>query len=149
MRSQGETMKKLALLAGLSLVLAASAARAQNAADDPADAERSEPRRTIRVLEDPYDIASFYRSPQGSGYFDEASVSERYPIAGYYRNRPSGHYGYSRFWTNGYGYSRRPLAGGVAPYWSSIGQNGDLCLMAPTFLASVGPLTGVFFSLGR
>jgi hypothetical protein len=140
-------MKKLALLASLSLVLGASATRAQNAADDPADAERSEPRRTIRVLEDPYDIASFYRSQQGSGYFDEASLSRRYPIASYYRNEAIGRY--SRFWTNGYGYSRRPLAGGVAPYWSSIGQNGDLCLMAPTFLASVGPLTGVFFSLGR
>ena len=143
---QGETMKKLALLAGLSLVLGVSAARAQNAVDDP-DRERTEPRRTIRVLENPYDIASFYRSSQGSGYFDEASLSERYPIASFYRNEAVGRY--SRFWTNGYGYSRRPLAGGVTPYWSSIGQNGDLCLMAPTFLAPVGPLTGVFFSLGR
>jgi hypothetical protein len=140
-------MKKLALLAGLSLVLGVSVARAQNATDDTADTQRTEPRRTIRVLENPYDIASFYRSSQGSGYFDQASLSERYPIASYYRNEASGRY--SRFWTNGYGYSRRPLAGGTAPYWSSIGQNGDLCLMTPTFLAPVGPLTGVFFSLGR
>jgi hypothetical protein len=144
-------MKTRALVASLTMLLAVGGAWAQDTSDSDADAaEQVEPRRTIRVLENPYDLASFYRSSQGyGGDFGEASSLERYPIAGYYRNRPSSRYGYSRFWTNGYGHTRRPVVGAVMPYYNSIGQNGDLYLMAPTFLAPVGPLTGVFFTFGR
>jgi len=144
-------MKTRALVASLTLLLAVGGAWAQDTSDSDADAaEQVEPRRTIRVLENPYDLASFYRSSQGyGGDFGESSSLERYPIAGYYRNRPSSRYGYSRFWTNGYGHTRGPVVGAAMPYYNSIGQNGDLFLMAPTFLAPVGPLTGVFFTFGR
>jgi hypothetical protein len=141
-------MKKLALVASLSFLVGAGAARAQDAASGDADEERSEPRRAIRVLENPYDLASFYRSSQGNGYFDEGGSVERYPIAGFYRSRPASARGYSRFWTNGYSSVRRRGVGAAIPFANSIGENGDLFLMAPTFLAPVGPLTGVFFSFG-
>ena len=122
-------LKKLAF-AVLALSLAGGVARAQEAEDEEA---RPQPVRKIKVLENPYDIASFYRSNQGGGdYFGLASDS-RYPIAGFYRSRQTTPYGYAPFWNHGYGYRRR------------IGENGDLFLLAPTFLAPIGPLNGAFF----
>jgi hypothetical protein len=135
-------MQKTALLAGLILGLAAVTARAQEPAED--EEARQEPVRKIRVLEHPYDIASFYRSHQGDYFgYQEPGTSDRYPIAGFYRQgggRGYG-YGYSRFWTGGY--SGRSRAGRVLGYRRRIGDNGDLYLFAP-FLAPVGPLSGVF-----
>ena len=52
-----------------------------------------------------------------------------------------GGYGYSNFWTGGYAAPRPGLTMG---YRRSIGQNGDLFLFAPVFLAPVGPLAGAF-----
>lgn len=137
-------MRTLGLVGGLSMILLAGPVRAQEPtgpAEDEAraadEASRPEPRLRIRVLEHPYDLASFYRSagPEARSPFD---FSDRYPIASFYRARGGVHpQGYSRFWTNGYasgaGYRRR------------IGENGDLFLLAPTFLAPLGPLTGAFF----
>ena len=145
-------MTKLALAAGLSVLLGASALVAQDA-DNGGDAPRPEERRPIRVLQDPHDIASFYRSSQGEGYgyFADDPGASRYPIASYYRSHDASPYGYSRFWTNGYSYGR-PLRAAAVPYGRyshRIGENGDLLLLAPTFLAPVGPLTGVFFGNGR
>lgn len=135
-----EAMRKVALLAGLVLSLAGGTARAQ---EPPGDEEATQqPVRKIRVLENPYDIASFYRSHQGD-YFglQGPGMSERYPIASFYRQDGGRAYGYSRFWTNGYsGRSRSGLRFG---YGRRIGENGDLCLFAP-FLAPVGPLSGFF-----
>ena len=81
----------------------------------------------------------------------EEATAGRYPIAGFYRagaSRPL-----LEFWTTGYcaaatacGAARRRgrgLIGARRP--RALGLNGDLCLFAPTFLAPVGPLTGVFF----
>ena len=132
-------LKKLAF-AVLALSLAAGIARAQEAEDE--EEARPRPVRKIKVLENPYDIASFYRSNQGGGdYFGLASDS-RYPIAGFYRSRQTTPYGYAPFWNHGYGYRR----GGVAVgYRRRIGENGDLFLFAPTFLAPIGPLNGAFF----
>jgi len=109
-------------------------------AQDAPDAER----RTIKVLQNPYDLASFYRSGDSGrsasatgSVYDQAA--RRYPIASFYRaHEPQG---YSRFWSLGYGRS----AARVSPYSRTIGRNGDLFLFAPTFLAPVGPLTGAFF----
>ena len=133
---------KMMLLAGLVLGLAAVSARAQEPAED--QEARPEPVRKIRVLENPYDIASFYRSHQGEGdYFGLQAVGtgERYPIAGFYRQNGGRGYGYSQFWTSGYsGRSRRGLTLG---YRRRIGDNGDIYLLAP-FLAPVGPLSGIF-----
>jgi len=76
-----------------------------------------------RVSENPYNIAGYYRSRQGGSGFG---------------------YGYSQFWTSGYGTMRGRRLG----YGRRIGANGDLFLIAPTILAPVGPLTGAF-TLGR
>lgn len=131
-------LKKLAF-AVLVLSLAGGIARAQEAEDEEA---RPQPVRKIKVLENPYDIASFYRSNQGGGdYFGLASDS-RYPIAGFYRSRQTTPYGYAPFWNHGYGYRR---GGVVVGYRRRIGENGDLFLFAPTFLAPIGPLNGAFF----
>src|SRR2546425_5586343 len=93
-------LKKLAF-AVLVLSLAGGVARAQEAEDEEV---RPQPVRKIKVLENPYDIASFYRSRQGE-YFGLASDA-RYPIAGFYRSRQTTPYGYAPFWNHGYGYRR-------------------------------------------
>jgi hypothetical protein len=140
-------------VAGLVL-FAAAGALAQETEPVPADEARTEEvqpaRKKIRVLEDPYDIASFYRSRQTRGgvvfgYEDDQALGrvsdDPYAIAGYYRSRQgSGGYGYSRFWTNGYGGTRGRRFG----FGRRIGANGDVFLIAPTFLAPLGPLTGAF-----
>jgi hypothetical protein len=146
-------MRTTALLAGLGLALAAGVARAQEPAQpEPAPQDQQDqneetqtaPRRTIRVLENPYDIASFYRSHQGDYFgYQGPGAAERYPIAGFYRQNGGRPYGYSRFWSNGYGYSGRGRTGLVIGYRHRIGDNGDLYLFAP-FLAPVGPLSGIF-----
>ena len=130
-------LKRLAL-AVLGLALLGGVARAQEAEDEEV---RREPVRKIKVLQDPHDIASFYRSSQGEYYFgyDEGEANGRYPIAGFYRSRQSS-YGYAPFWNHGYGYRR---GGAVVGYRRRIGENGDLFLLAP-FLAPLGPLNGAF-----
>ena len=131
---------KTTLLAALVLGLAAASARAQEPAED--EDARPEPKRQIRVLENPYDIASFYRSHQGDYFgYQAPGASERYPIAGFYRQNGGRGYGYSRFWSSGY--SGRGRGGLVLTYRRRIGDNGDLYLIAP-FLAGVGPLSGAF-----
>jgi hypothetical protein len=159
-------MKSLAAVAAFVLLSgAAVGVRAQEtpapkpaqadelAPSDELDNEPAAPRRHIQVLHSPHEISSFYRSSQGSSQTDFAyepsASSERYPIAGFYRAGARGRY--SMFWTNGYGRSGygvsalrgRGLIGARRP--RALGLNGDLCLFAPTFLAPVGPLTGVFF----
>jgi hypothetical protein len=153
-------MSKTVFLGGLALVLLAGAAAAQEPEPPEYDPQRDAlvldapvpPRREIRVLGNPYELASYYRAqgafydyrPEGGGYAD------RYPIASYYRMRSSGYRGYpvvepgayAPFWN--YGYS--PAQPGVAlHYRQRIGENGELFLFAPTFLGPIGPLTGAFF----
>ena len=72
------------------------------------------------VLENPYELSSFYRSSEGSymgpgypmypgsGYYGSSGSApagaDRYPIASYYRQRDGWYgYGYAPFWTGGYG----------------------------------------------
>lgn len=154
------------ILAAVTVVLLASGATAARAQETPAPAPapaeeqenaQGQPKRHIQVLQHPYDISSFYRSSQGGGPVDlgyePAMSGGRYPIAGFYRSRGAAPGGYSMFWTTGYGTARtghgpgrlrgRGLLG--SPRHRALGLNGDLCLFAPTFLAPVGPLTGVFF----
>jgi hypothetical protein len=141
-----------ALAAAFALTLLGAYAGAQEATPEPAavpeqeEAAQPETRRPLRVLENPYDISSFYRSSQSGPYVFgyDAPVDGRYPIAGYYRQQGGRGYGYSQFWTSGYGRGRGRGRIGFT-YRHSIGENGDLFLFAPTFLAPVGPLTGVFF----
>jgi hypothetical protein len=121
--------------------------QATQKADDQSE-EKAEPKRQIKVLQHPYEIASFYRSSQsGTVYFGEQQGSDpRYPIAGFYRARPSVNpYGYASFWSTGYGSRDRNRGGVVVGYRRRLGDNGDLFLFAPTFLSPIGPLTGSFF----
>jgi hypothetical protein len=147
-------MTRNTLAATLLLSLLGSAAIAQEATPEGRAVEREEldevaqpdTRRPLRVLENPYDISSFYRSSDGLVFGPEGGASERYPIAGFYRQRGgSSGYGYSQFWTNGYSDRRRGPARLGIGYRRAIGENGDLFLFAPAILAPVGPLTGVFF----
>ena len=156
-------MTKTAFLGCLTLVLLAGPLGAQESAppaDQPQHDEMMQDemipeemtedegavdrRPKIQVLQNPYDLASYYRSSQG-GFLDyrpEGPVyQDRYPIASYYRLR-NDHRGYAPFWTNGYGAAR---PGFTVGFRRRIGQNGDLFLFAPTFLAPIGPLTGAFF----
>ncbi len=102
----------------------------------------TKPRPALRVLQDPYDLASYYRSGGSApGGWAGLTRDPAYSIASMYRAEggPSP-YGWSSFWTSGYS-ARRPLP--FAPYRRTIGQNGDLFLMVP-FLAPVGPISGAF-----
>jgi len=147
----------LAFVGGLILVTGMVSAQEPETAPEPVQADegdeaepRSRPVRKIRVLQDPYQIASFYRSSQerrAPMYFGAApltergTLSERYPIASYYR-QGGGRGTYSRFWTssNGstFGSSRR-----FAPVRSRRIGPSELCLFAPTFLAPVAPLADI------
>ncbi len=144
MRSTLLTVTILALAqAGLAQEQAPSETKDANAA---AQEERATPRPTIRVLRDPHDLASFYRaggsSPDG---WAGLTSDPAYAIAGFYRSPQAGaqpsRYGWSAFWTNGYG-ARRPAP--LPAFRRTIGDNGDLFLVVP-FLAPVGPISGAFF----
>lgn len=161
-------MRRAAFVA-LSFLFATGAASGQQAADCddpkaveietcPVSEDAAEPvvhdtRPQIKVLQHPYDLASFYRADgQRPGFYERAEG--RYPIASYYRGAVNAR-GYSRFWTSGYSPRARAMA--VVPYaghdavpsldyWNRIGENGDLFLIAP-ILAPIGPLSDVFFSV--
>ncbi len=123
---------------GLSVVLLSGSVFAQERPENRD--EDQQPLRHIQVLENPYDIASFYRSSQGYG-LGPTLGQDRYPIASYYRNHQASPF--ASFWSRGY---TAAAPGYVLGYRRSIGQNGDLFLLAPTFLAPIGPLTGAFAS---
>lgn len=154
-------MKRLWLVP-LVLVLASGSAAAQEpspATPEEEDAqamkeaeesftEDGKPKLKIRVLENPYDIASFYRQRRSGGFFDTAPAgvpAGPYGLAGFYRLNHGAPAGYSRFWTSGYAHSGRESRGLVLGFRRSIGENGDLFLFAPVILSPVGPLTGAFF----
>lgn len=143
--------KSWMVLAGLTLMAAPLAAQEPEAATPEEQEEaRPEPALRLRVLDDPYDISSFYRSGGGNGFWraDDGYGEERrgnayrdpYSIASYYRSgqRGSG-YGYSQFWHSGYAGRDRGMR-----YRRNIGENGDLFFFAPAILAPVGPLSEVF-----
>jgi hypothetical protein len=153
----------LAVVAALVLVSGARAraqeepAPAPAQADEQESAQSDEARPHIQVLQHPYEISSFYRSSQSSGFdlgYEPEGGSEKYPIAGFYRSHGGSRGAYSMFWTTGYGSGAYGSNGGNGRMWRgrvlgaprtrALGLNGDLCLFAP-FLAPVGPLSGVFF----
>jgi len=120
---------------------AAPAAQSQEAGES-----RDTPRPSIRVLQQPYDISSFYRSGESPlGPWAGLPDDPAYRIADFYRAHSGGYpatpHGWSAFWTNGY---RAPRPVPFRPYRRTIGENGDLFLAVP-FLAPVGPISGAFF----
>jgi hypothetical protein len=139
----------------LVMLLAVVVAGSGVAAAQEAEPEAPTPRREIRVLQDPYDIASFYRAGdrpyysyggilgEGGGGFYEGLRARHAGIASFYRQGAGGRY--SAFWQGGYG-ARPQLAPGRygRAYRETIGENGDLYLFAP-FLAPMGPLAGAYY----
>jgi hypothetical protein len=127
-----------------------AAARDEKALDSSElDEEPVSARRPLRVLRHPYELSSFYRSGDQRGFEGDASINP-YALPNYYRSAPpSGGYGYEGAFgiggMQGYGpmaptaprrrYVRRPL-----------GHNGEWWLLAPGFLAPIGPLTGADWS---
>jgi len=144
--------KTMALVAVLALVGIAPAHAEQTAVEDDEAVESSAspeepaaPRRMIRVLQHPYDLASFYRSSADGWRSTRGGVpmDPAYALASFYRSDRSGPgMPWAPFWANGYGYGERPS--GYLGYRRSIGENGELFLAVP-FLAPVGPLSGAFF----
>jgi hypothetical protein len=144
-------MRSTSLVAMLLSVGLVALASAQDAAPDPPaepEAETMRPRRTLRVLQDPRDLASFYTSRAGEAEpMLVAPPDPAYALARFYRSGPGGPAGppygpwiWAAFWAHGYGAPRpTPFVG----YRRSIGEHGDLFLVVP-FLAPVGPLSGAF-----
>lgn len=130
-----------------TLCLAAGLAAEEGPAPEKQDEatvsdERPAPIHKIRVLEDPYDLASFYRSSDGNaygygffGYARDGSLrrTSRYPIASYYRAQQGETFGYWRAqsWRRGPAMPLRARR--------RAGRVGDFYLLAPTFLTPVGP----------
>jgi len=146
--------KMTALMALLALTLATPARSQEDARSDdettvseaPAlEVERLAPRRMIRVLQNPYDLASFYRSSQDPWGGPRPTPSDpAYGLASFYRSERGGPImpPWAAFW--GAGYAARQPGTGYVGYRHSIGENGELFLAVP-FLAPVGPLSGAFF----
>jgi len=125
----------------MAVVLSLTAVAGVAAQETAPEAAETDTRPAIRVLKNPYEISSFYRSGESPlGPWAGLPNDPAYRIADFYRSpRPA--YGWSAFWTNGYA---APRPAPLRPYRRSIGENGDLFLAVP-FLASVGPISGAFF----
>jgi hypothetical protein len=146
MRATLATVAVLALGAGASAQESRPDTAAPVVEAETAEDARATPRPSIRVLRDPYEISSFYRSGESPLVpWAGLPADPSYRIADFYRSRPgaaaAGGYGWSAFWTNGYS-ARRPAP--LRPYRRAIGENGDIFLVVP-FLAPVGPVSGAFF----
>ncbi|MCU0242997.1 MAG: hypothetical protein MUF51_11310 [Vicinamibacteria bacterium] len=148
-------MRKILMLFGLAITLSTGMAWAQ--ANDAAEEPEAQPTpvRKIKVLQHPYEISSYYRSSQGSGYgygffgYDtrgNIAPTDRYRIASFYRSPQGGPqpvfgYGHVPVWQR-----RAPGARLASLYRHRIGTRGDMCLITPTFLAPIGPLSVAYFA---
>ena len=96
----------------IAIACVLSLAAAGAAAQEATEAQEEKPRPAIRVLRNPYEISSFYRSGESPlGPWAGLPNDPAYRIADFYRSgRPA--YGWSAFWTNGYA---RRAAGTAAP----------------------------------
>jgi hypothetical protein len=133
-------------MAALAVLVLSTVAMAQEPTESQ-EPEASRPARpAIRVLQNPYDLASFYRSGESPlGPWAGLPNDPAYHIADFYRSHQGGYpgtpHGWSQFWTSGY---QAPRPAPFRPYRRTIGENGDLFLAVP-FLAPVGPISGAFF----
>jgi hypothetical protein len=142
-------MRTLSVVAAVLVVGLAGPALSQEPAPPPPEEETARPVRSIRVLQSPYDLASFYSSRPGqSSVMPPVPHDPAYALASFYRSRqsgpppgmPPGPWLWAAFWARGYG-ARGPTP--FVGYRRSIGENGDLFLAVP-FLAPLGPLNGAF-----
>jgi hypothetical protein len=150
-------MRSTTTMVALAVLAVTSGAAAQEKAEEAKGAPTTQApeaeeesgatqRPSIRVLKNPYDISSFYRSGESPlGPWAGLPNDPAYRIADFYRVHQGGYpgtaHGWSAFWTNGY---RAPRPAPFRPYRRTIGENGDLFLAVP-FLAPVGPISGAFF----
>ncbi len=138
-------MKTTTMVAALLVLGVAGPARPQDPAPGQEDGDTVRPKRMIRVLQSPYDLASFYASRPGqSSVTAPVPDDPAYALASFYRSRevgaPATPWLRAAFWARGYGAHRpTPFVG----YRRSIGENGDLFLIVP-FLAPLAPLGGGF-----
>jgi hypothetical protein len=142
-------MKTTTLAAAVLVLAVAAPGRPQEPAPRREEEEPERPKRMIRVLQSPYDLASFYSSRPGrSGVTPPVPHDPAYALASFYRSRggggvqgsPAGPWLWAAFWARGYS-AHRPMP--FVGYRRSIGENGDLFLAVP-FLAPLGPLGGGF-----
>jgi len=141
-------MKRTSMVAAVLALGLAGAGWSQEPARGSDEGEAEQPRRMIRVLQSPYDLASFYAARPGqTSVTPPVPDDPAYALASFYRSRgpsgpggPPGPWLWAAFWAGGYGAPRpTPFVG----YRRSIGENGDLFLVVP-FLAPVGPLGSGF-----
>jgi hypothetical protein len=123
---------RMAVGALLGMLVSIGPLWAQEASGDEVQRERPH----LQVLQDPHQIALYYRAGSNAPSLSE-SLASRYPISSFYHAQtvPSP-YGYSQFWTSGYAPQRR--------YARVLSRNGDLFLFAP-FLAPMGSLSRAFW----
>ena len=142
-------MRMITIAAVAAVLGLAGLAQTQDTAAQLREEETARPTRSIRVLQSPYDLASYYTSRPGrSGPIPPVPDDPAYALASFYRSRqigsppgpPAGPWLWAAFWARGYG---APCPTPFVPYRHSIGENGDLFLAVP-FLAPVGPLNGMF-----
>jgi hypothetical protein len=95
----------------LSLVFLASAA---SFAEDETATPEKDTRRHVKVLQNPYDISSFYTSSQSSpfaGYSMDEDVTDPYSISSYYtQDAPDGRYPISSFYRQDAPDGRYPIS---------------------------------------
>jgi hypothetical protein len=144
-------MRRLVWLLGVSCLMV-SVAGAQER-EGTGQGREGQSRRAIRVLENPYDIASFYRSNQGGAWSDGAGAGvvpyfglhpakgtfDPYAISSFYRTGGGGYYG--QFWSAGVPTGNRQTLRRVRPI------HGELFQFFPTILAPAAPLAEGY--LGR
>ena len=109
----------------MAAVASAAIARAQEPSVSEEDREQpAEARRPLRVLENPYDISSFYRSSQsGGGFYGPVDLLRQpempsggpYAIAGFYRSHQGYYFGLQT------PVSQNPYA--IASYYRSSASN--------------------------
>ena len=130
----------------MAVVLSLTAVAGVAAQETAPEATETDTRPAIRVLKNPYDISSFYRSGESPlGPWAGLPNDPAYRIADFYRSpRPA--YGWSAFWTNGYAAARpsplapvppldrrerRPVPGGAVPGAGGTDQRRFLRLLRP------------------
>jgi hypothetical protein len=131
-------MRRQTWMATLVALLLAGGLAAQEVSKEESADDSTQPRtRKIRVLQHPYDLASFYRASDGSGYGYGFQATGRYPIASYYRSSPSSESaGYWRAQT----WRRSPSFTTRHRRTREVEHRGELYLLVPTFLAPLAPL---------
>ena len=161
-----KTMVALAVLTATSGAVAqerpAEEAKAVPAAQaQEAEESRETPRPAIRVLQNPYDLSSFYRSGESPlGPWAGLPNDPAYRIADFYRAHEGGYpgtaHGWSAFWTNGYRApaaralpavsphdrrERRPLPGRAVPGAGRADQRRFLRLLRPAASRTERPVS--------